>query len=391
MIVLITLVGGLMLTAALWGGRPTVPDERMEAKMPFVRVVTVQARQIILHVHSQGTVQSHAETALAAELSGVVSHVAPRFHAGGFFRAGEVMLEIEASEYSTRLARAKAEAAAADMALAEEYALAEQADHDWLEFGNSPASPLALREPQLRSAKARVLAANAEVTEAARLLEKTRVRAPYPAMVRRTAVALGQYVAPGGLLADIFSVEKAEVRLPVEERDLAFLDFDALSMKGKLEAPVRLHGRIAGRQVEWQGRIVRSEGVFDTQTHMVVLVAEINDPYALEGRLGQPSLPMGLFVEAEIAGRTVDGVVALPAHALRSGTLWVVDDEDRLRPKSVRLLRLDAKWAWIDEGLAPGDRVCLTALQYAVEGMRVRPEPFEEVATSTENRISEDL
>jgi RND family efflux transporter MFP subunit len=373
----IVLIAGLGVAATLWGERPeapSAPSERPLEMIPTVRVLTVEPRRITLSVHSRGTVRPRTRTALAAQVSGGVSAVAPQFHSGGFFQAGEVMLEIEAHEFTARLARAQAQAAASRLALAEERALAEQARRDWPELSSSQAPPLALREPQLSSARANLRAAEAEVFEASRQLEKTQVRAPFAAMVQRTAVAPGQYAATGSLLAEIFAVDSAEVRLPVEERELAYLDLNAFGTGDQLTVPVRLHGRLAGARVEWQGRIVRSEGVFDDRTHTIFLVAEVPDPYALEGRLGHAPMPMGLFVEAEIAGRSIDAVMELPAHTLRAQALWIVDSADRLRRRNVGVLKSDAQRVLIVEGLAAGERVCLTPLEYPIEGMRVLPE-----------------
>jgi hypothetical protein len=80
-----------------------------------------------------------------------------------------------------------------------------------------------------------------------------------------------------------------------------------------------------------------------------------------------------MFVEAVISGRTVADGFVLPRAALRAGnTVWVVDAEERLQERPVTVARLDGDRVVLAAGLAPGERVCLSALETFVDGMQVR-------------------
>jgi multidrug efflux pump subunit AcrA (membrane-fusion protein) len=106
---------------------------------------------------------------------------------------------------------------------------------------------------------------------------------------------------------------------------------------------------------------------------MVHVVARVDDPY---GRLAQSrSVPLavGLFVEAEIQGRRAEGVVVLPSAALRGGDrVLVVDDAQSLRFRDVQVLRAGREQVVIAAGLAAGERVCVSPIEAAVDGMAVR-------------------
>lgn len=107
---------------------------------------------------------------------------------------------------------------------------------------------------------------------------------------------------------------------------------------------------------------------------MVHVVARVEDPYGRRPGAAHAPLPVGLFVEAEIVGRTARGVVVLPRSALRGDDqVLVVDGEDRLRFRDVTVLRRDREEVLIRAGLAGGERVCVSALEAPVDGMRVRP------------------
>ena len=107
---------------------------------------------------------------------------------------------------------------------------------------------------------------------------------------------------------------------------------------------------------------------------MVYVVARVEKPYARNGS-SRPPLAAGLFVEAEIGGRVDENVFVLPRSALRDGDrVLVVDAENQLRWRDVDVLRVDRQRAILSGGVSPGERICISTLESAVEGMRVRVE-----------------
>jgi hypothetical protein len=106
---------------------------------------------------------------------------------------------------------------------------------------------------------------------------------------------------------------------------------------------------------------------------MVNVIAQVDDPYAPGSDPRRPPLAVGMFVEAEIEGRIANEVVVLPRAVLRGrDQVLVVDDEDRLRIRTVEVLRSTTEHVVISEGLLAGERVILTSMEVATEGMRVQ-------------------
>jgi len=172
-------------------------------------------------------------------------------------------------------------------------------------------------------------------------------------------------------------VDYAEIRLPIPDADLAFIDLplDYRDVKRTGGGPVvTLRAHFAGRLNEWQGRLVRTEGEIDPRSRMVHAVAQVKDPYGLTRGTGGPPLASGLYVEAEIEGVSVQDVVVLPRSAMRDrDRLLVVDEDDRLRFRTVEVLRTTPDSVVIGSGLQPGDKVCLSVLAAVTDGMKVRP------------------
>ncbi|MCP3977898.1 MAG: efflux RND transporter periplasmic adaptor subunit [bacterium] len=372
LIVVAVLIAGAMINA-----RPA-PDTRIpDIPLPMVRVQAVELQDLQLTVKSQGTVRPRTESMLVPEVSGRVIEVSPSFESGGFFEEGDLLLRIDPHDYRQAAVQSHSAVAAAELRLAEIRAEAEIARKEWDDLGSGEATPLTLFEPQLLQAEAALASAEAARGRAERDLERTAVRAPYAGRVRTKEVDLGQFVGRGARLGTIYAIDFAEIRLPLPDHELAFVRLP-LGYRGEGETPAQpevvLTAEFAGRVHTWHGRIVRTAGEIDPQSRMVRAVARVENPYARGADRERPPLAAGMFVEAEIVGRSVENVSVIPRSALRSGDqVLILDDENRLRFRDVTVLRLTPERAILSDGLATGDRVCLSAISAVTDGMRVRP------------------
>jgi len=353
------------------------PETRIpEAVFPLVRVMAVQLQDMTLTVHSQGTVSPRTESVLLPEVAGRVIEVSPSFVPGGFFEKDDLLLRLDPFDYRQATVQARGAVAQAELRLAMELAEADVARREWEELGEGEPTPLTLREPQVAETKASLAAARAALENAERNLERTAIIAPYAGRVRRKQVDIGQYVSPGAPLATIYSVDYAEIRLPLPDDDLAFvdlpLDFRGESSRGR-GPEVTLRADFAGRTFFWKGRIVRTEGEIDPRSRMVHAVARVRNPYSRGSNPDRPPLAAGMYVEAEIAGRSVKSVALIPRSALRSGDIvLILDDEQLLRFRPVEILRSTSEHAIVSSGLANGERLCISNLAAVTDGMRVR-------------------
>ena len=356
--------------------RPDAPTRPPIVIIPQVRVVEVELTEVTLTVKSQGTVEPRTQSQLVPEVSGRIIEVSPSFVAGGFFEAGDVLFKTDPHDYEQALVQRNAEVESARLHIAQEEAEAEVAQWGWDRVGTGQARSLTLREPQIASAKAELAAAKANLETAQRNLERTEVRAPFSGRVRQKNVDVGQFVTVGAPVARIYAVDAAEVRLPLPNEDLAYLDLplNYRGESGRIRGPaVTLRAEFAGRIHEWQGRIVRTEGEIDPQTRMVHVVAEVQNPYGRGPDPTRPPLAAGMFVEAEIVGRTVEHVAIVPRAALRGPSqVLVVDVNSRLRFRDVEVLRATTNELFILGGLETGDRVNVSPVEAVSEGMEVR-------------------
>jgi RND family efflux transporter MFP subunit len=368
---LLVLVAGGAAAYGLYSLRPQPERVEPEPVIPLVRALEIQPRSVTFTVRSQGTVRPRTESTLVAEVAGRVIEVSPSLASGRFVEQGELLLVLDQSDYKQAVIRALAQVEQVKVRVAREVAEAQVALKEWRELrGDEPPNPLSSRELQVAEAKAALAAAEATRLQAEIDLERTRIHAPYAGRVREKQADLGQFVTRGQPVVQLYAVDRAEVRLPLPDSELAFVDLP-LVVRGESRGngpAVTLRAEFAGRVLEWNGIIDRTEGEIDPRTRMVHAVAVVEDPYG-----SRPPLAAGMYVDAEIVGREVEGVVVIPRAAMRGADqVLVIDEEDRLRFRDVDVLRVTRDQAIVGGGLAAGERICLSPLSAVTDGMRVR-------------------
>lgn len=343
---------------------------------PKVDVQTLNSREYQVWLNTQGTVQARTESNLVAQVRGNVISVSPSFKPGGFFEKGEVLLEIDRRDYEMEVTIAEAQLAQARLRLSEEEATAAQALADWKRLGlNEEPSDLVLRKPQVNEAEANVGSAQARLELARLNLERTTIRAPYAGRVLNQQVDLGQYVTPGTSLARIYAVDYAEIRLPLSERQLAFINLPEL-YRGEAETSVdgpevTLTWTVGNEDYQWKGKIVRAEGALDTRSRQLFVVAQVENPYAKRDD-GRPPFKVGSFVQATIRGEVLKDVFVIPRELYRKNEyVLVVDEDNKLRRREIYAEWGDEKNLVVSSGLSEGDLVCLTPMNFPVDGMTV--------------------
>lgn len=378
----------VLILAACWGGyrfllhtKPEPPQLPQVKKVKNVEAIRLEPVDHRVVVEAFGTVQPRTQSTLIPQVSGQVTRISESLREGGFFERGDFLLEIDAVDYEAGVTIAAGELAQAEAALSEEEARAEQAAEDWTRLGQqAEPSDLVLRKPQLAEALARRASAEAKLTQARKELERTTILAPYAGIVREKSVDIGQFVSPGNILARIYAIDYAEVRLPLKMEQLAFIDIpekyrgDALPIAS--DGPdVKLKTTFAGKEASWQGQVMRPAEV-ETETLSYFVVAQVKDPYARRAD-GVPPLKAGMFVTAEITGKTLENVFVIPASAVREDReVLVIGDGGVLQNREVHIVWKARDVAGgdsvvIDRGLASGELLCLTPLGFGAAGTKV--------------------
>lgn len=369
------LVAGFAISGLLWVTRP-VPDKTEQAKsLMVVDFIKADLKTVSFEIPSQGIVEAHRRSQLAAEVPGKVVYVDPLFEVGQAVPANHTLIRLDDTDFDAAIAQAEATLADTDSALRSEEARRDQAQRDWerdsgRKMGFAEAPLLVQRIPQLKSAHARVESARKAVEKAKQDKARTEIKAPYNSIIAAKHTDLGSYLAPGVMVAEVFESGPYEVRLPVSVDELTHLE---LNKAGEPAGLVKLNATVGSKVLNWEAEIIRNEGEIDRQTRSLYLVARIETSSGAEAR-------PGLFVSASVTGKPYDSVAAIPFQAFTNLNQVLVikeeDGQDKLFPRDVEVLYRDGNTVYVESGLNQRDRVCVTEVPDLISGLPVDARPL---------------
>jgi RND family efflux transporter MFP subunit len=354
------LIAAIALAAGLTQMKPETQKRDDEQLDLLVEVVTLEVSTESFQISSQGTVQPRTKTEVSAEVLGSIVSISPKFSAGGVFQKNEVLMRIDPTNYTVAVDKTEA--------------LVKQRQIEY-DGARKLRSQGYRAESEYASAVAALASAQAELVGAQRNLERTYIRLPYEGMVLSKHADIGQFVNPGTKIGVTFATDLAEIRLPLTDQDLAFVDLPntaEIRETGGVDGPkVRLTAIQKGTLVAWDATIVRTEGVVDERSRVTYAVAQVADPYKLHGD-GTP-LPVGTFVAAEIAGSTAMDLIRIPRTVIRGADqVLVVNAENKIEIRTVNIVRSDDTYAYVSDGVSAGERISTTVIEAPTNGMSVR-------------------
>ena len=353
------------------------PEARRFSSAPkaaiSVSVLELVPQSYQVMIDSYGTVKPRTQSLLVAQASGQIIEVSDEFREGGFFEKGDVLLKLDDRDHQAEVKSAQANLLTAEQSLLEEKARGQQALTDWKRLGgSSQASSLVLREPQLAAAQAQVLSAQAALEKAELDLERTKVTAPYAGRILSRSVDLGQVVSNNTQLATIYAIDSVEIRLPIKNKDLSFVNLPEQyrdGAKNQAGSLVKFSSDLVGEQI-WQGQLARTEGAIDENAQQLYVVAKIDDPYKSTASNQYP-IKIGQYIKAQIAGKTVQNALIIPNSTIYQGTYVYVVEGDVLKRKDVTFAWQNANQAMIKTGLKANDKLVVTPLGQVSSGTKV--------------------
>lgn len=376
------------ILAAGWIGFQLLADQVEKPPLPEGKEVLLRSRieemevvdyPVVVETHA--FVQAHNQITLTSQVSGTVAKTSSSFEVGAYFDIGEVLVEIDRSDYETSLAIAESELAVAnsELKLAK---IVEQRKLRLVESNAVPQGEVETASASREQAQANVALAETNIEQAKLNLRRTQFLAPFDGRVVSKMIGVGQLAGNSTPLGEVFAIDYVEVRLPVSgvQRDL--LDLPEFANDAPLA--VRLQDGIQqSNETVWHGTIVRTEGVLDANSRDLFAIARIDDPFGRKS--GKPPLRIGQPVIASIEGKVLHDVIALPRAAVRELDQVVLVDRaaQTLLPLKVETLWSDAEHVIISSSSIPtGMWLATTPMPYTPKGAKIEIIPPENAAMS---------
>lgn len=362
-----------VIAAALYMLGQISPDPIQEKDPMDVNVQILTPIDYQIKIKSTGTTTPITQTVLTSEVGGEVIYRSKKFSEGSSVISGEILAKIDDTDLQLQYKNALLQLASAEVQFAVQKAEAEIAQEAWDQVGEGIPQELTTKKPQLKQAKAALEVAKAQVQSAEKKLNKTEITAPYTGRIQNINIDLGSTIIPGQPVGSMYTSNEIEVTLSVKDSDLQFLDIpmDGRKLNPDQKSIVIIKSLYKGEMQEWAGNLERVDGVIDPMTRMIKLIANFKNNFIEETK---PILPIGLFVEAEINGKQLEDVFMIPNSALTpNGELLFLNQDDALEIRKVRVLTKMKNHILVKEGMKAGERVVVSKLSIATNGMLVNP------------------
>ena len=357
----------------------TAPESKRQAPVKLAPVVQVKSLFPANHtviLNAMGTVVPAREIELKPRVAGEVIDINPEFIEGGLLEAGTLVLQIDPEDYKLALIQKEKTLADASYSLKLELGRQEVAKREWeLLNGDKDAKDreveLALRKPHLEKAKAELNAAKAELEKAYLDLSRTKIKAPFNAMVRSRLVNLGSQVTPQERLAELVGTDSYWIQTSVPLDRLSWIQIPR--SQGDPATKARI---IYAHGYERTGTVIRLMGDLSPEGRMARVLIEVEDPLGLKNsKNDQPPLLIDDYVRVEIEGKKLENVYKIPRKAFRDNAfIWIAGENSTLKIKEVHPVYRDAGVVLIDNAIKPGERLIISDLPAPIDGMPIQVE-----------------
>ncbi|WP_455366405.1 efflux RND transporter periplasmic adaptor subunit [Kaarinaea lacus] len=424
LLIIPAIIVGVLIFIMLVKNRAEPERKPLAETARAVRVIEIPQIDVTPTLTGTGTARPSQVWNGVAQVSGKIIEMNPQLKKGAVIQAGETLLKIDPSDYELAIQQAKTniEATQAQIAeskvketnaraslkieeealriakeeLARKKKLVEQGTVTRSDVEKEERNVLAQQQnvqnlrntinlipAERRRLKAEIERLRAQLKEADLNLERTNLSMPFNGRIAESNVEIKQYVRQGEILVIADGIEKAEVEVDVPmDRIMDLIQSDQVinveevRTRGVgevlgLSASVIL--RRNGTVTRWDGKIVRTSDTLDTRTRTVGFIVEVNDPYKNVQPGVRPPLVKGLFVEVEIRGTPSPGKLVIPRSALNDHQVYVVNSDNRLERRKVKVQLRGSNYVVVQEGLTAGERVVISDLSPAIDGMLLDP------------------
>ena len=395
------------------------PIEKVEyfEKPVKVRIIKVSKMTVQPKVFGYGITKPEKSWDAIAEVSGEIVWKSEQLEDGNIIKAGTELLRIDDTSHQLSLKQIDAQIKTSEIkektikssividelnlkllnkelrdkqGLSQRGAIAKSAvDEVQLQVYSAEAKVQNLHNAAaINNAERDVLRAQKAMTEYE--LSNIQIQAPFDIRVTDVKSHVAQFVNKGQILFTADDIKTAEINAQFTIGSLRPLIAKAHKKEtiraasnqripGALTLEAVVHLKTATHAVEWQGIVDRVAGLVDLQTQSIGVIVRVDDPYK-QAKPGQrPPLTRNTFVEVELKGKPQVDQLVLPADAIHENKAYVVDKDNRLVIRPVKIKFSQFGYSVLSKGIKAGDRLVVSDLIPALEGMLLEPKEDKKI------------
>ncbi|MGN7612133.1 efflux RND transporter periplasmic adaptor subunit [Magnetococcales bacterium HHB-1] len=366
---LLIIVGGVTLSIQLIKTAPKTVRKPRPIQAPLVEIIALKKTNYPITITAMGVVEPAQKITLQSRVSGEIQSTHPDFMPGGLFKKGVEILRIDDQDYRSvwvqrqsdlSLAKANLDLEAGKQRIAaRDYRLLKKSTRKTID------TALALRKPQWLTVQSAHRSAKAAVVRAQSDLDRTKIRAPFNALVLDQAGEVGAQITPSTALATLVATDRywVKVALPVSQ------------LKWIMTSPQQgAFVEVIFGENRFHGRVIRLLGNLSDEGRLAQLLVEVKDPLGLEkDKKDRNVLLLNAFVQVNIKARTVQDVIVIPRRYVRENQqVWLLDQQNRLEKRTIQRLYQDREHVLVLKGVDVGERLVISNLSSVVARMPLR-------------------
>ena len=372
--------GGYAGFTYLGENREIVEAEPVPRPETLVETAAFEQHRAPLPIRGEGFVEPFRTVAVSAPTGGRIVSIHPAITDRSSFKEGEILVEIDASAERAQIEQSRANIAATEARLDLVTTQLERAQ-SLRERNATPQSTVDDLLGQRNEIIANLQGQQAQLSSSEIALENKIVRAPFDGAVQSKEAEIGNVVAGGSPIAQIYTDDQMEVSIAIRETDAVLI----AGLFAGNPAPASVAIDFAGATSFWSGEIVRIDPALDPQTRTLATTVALRERQESEGDFaaGAPPALINAFAKVVVEGIEPDDTYAIPSTALRSGgTVWLLRD-GRLAFHPAERVHVDGETTYVRiTGLEPEDRLVLTTLAAPQEGEALRDVARDDVQTT---------
>ncbi len=371
---IIILLCSLGLAYGLYSNKPVSKKKKPKSPVPVVETMALKKSSEKVYLEAYGSVIPARKLEIRSEVDGRIVQLNPEVVPGGIVKKGDLLVEIDAVQYKLYVIELQADVAKAEYELELEKGQQIIARQEWQlleqELESTEASrTLALREPHLKQAEVRLEAAKSKLAAAQLDVGRTKLKAPFNALVLRESVEIEQLVSRQSSIITLVDIDTFWIQVSVPFTHLNRIEFfgDDQSEPQKITA---IWEQDIGPDIVRTGSLFKLLGDLDPKGQMARLLVTLDDPFNLSKKLSGKIL-LGSFTKVNIEAGLFEDVYAIPRSAMGDGYIWLVNSEDKLEKVEVKILWSRENDLLISADFDPQSRLVTSRLLSPLAGMRV--------------------
>ena len=351
---------GFIIMMLLFSFRKEPPSAAQNEQVKMVQTKLVRLSDVTSYISGYGRVTSAQPVVLISEVNGTLVPGTVPFRPAQDFKKGDVLIKVDERQIRLDLNSTKSDLLNALSTVLPEIKVDFPDEYiKWQKYFNdinynaslAPMPEVQNQKIKLFLSRFNVYKLYFQIRNLEIQLEKHFFIAPFNGSVISADLHAGSTVRIGSRLGEIINLDELEIEVPLPVQDVEWID---------REKPIKFtSSEMTGT---WYGKVKRIGKNIDTRTQTIQVFMSVQNSQ-------KSDLFNGVFLEADIPGRTINNAVSVPRKLIYEDQYVYLVHNQKLQYRKVDIARRELDSVIIRGGLADNDTLVSEVMQGVAPGM----------------------